>query len=360
MSGSSKLNSLREKAIQYFKRAVIDDNVIGLPHDEYTELTKCVLCGRELHRRSHLFNDKEEGIAAAGKRCPYCGTIYTTHRVIYVLVSACSPGSLILQYSWPVVYGSFRPRRGWVDVVNRDDVIYIEGKHSDSLQADNQKEKQVNAVLDKEYYETLNGSVKQKPNKKQNTKKSEITINDYPVIRISSVVVIDDESKYKSENYAIQVMSKVTGKIFAMIIEAEYKSESGHYFISKETYNKLFINGIPLCRLIKKRDYVERMSENNLDLKPQSVLMDYGYNVSDQNNLSMLARHNILAMLIDSGICRKERVISYLKFFIHQRQSKNNMHDAISKWEDDIDFVICYKPGTLKKTWTNNLEIRGL
>ena len=352
------LTNLIKRANRFFKLSCIDDNVVGLPENEYFDLTDCRFCGRKLHRRRHLFTDAEEGIAVAGKRCPYCGTIYTTHRILYVLITAYSPEKLELLYSWGIAYKTFTPIKDCNNFLDRDDVVFVEGKHSSFLHVNKQTDKHQEVVPIKKYSKK-NDLTKEQTARGKGEEKSCIKINNHPVIRVASVVVIDDTVKYKTDSYAIQVMSKVTGKIFVMIIDADYNSDSGHYFISKETYDKLFVSGIPLCRLIKKKDYAERMKDNDLDLKPQSILMEYGYNVSEQNGLSMLARHNILSMLIDAGICTKTRIINYLEFFIKQRQSNQTMQDAISKWEDDICYVNNYTEGTLKKNWSNRLEVRG-
>ena len=356
MNNNNELEKLRERATQFFKLTCIDDNVVGLPENEYLTLTNCRFCGRKLHRRRHLFTDGDEGIIASGKRCSCCGTIYTTHRVMYVLTIACSPEKLILLYSRPVTYQSFRPLKGYNEFVKRDDVIFIEGDHYHNVFPDTftePKQQKTNVLINEE--NRKKNPVKHSDEKKQRANKK--CKNNHSVIRINSVVVIDDMAEYRSEDYDIQIMSKVTGKIYTMNIQADYKNESGHYFISKETYEKLSERGIPLCRLIKKKDYTNRMKENDIDLKPQSVLMDYGYNVAEQNHLSKLARHNILALLIDTGICSKTRIISYLKFFIKQRSSNQTMTDAIAKWEDDISFVEGYVKGTLQKTWPEDLDI---
>lgn len=73
--------------------------------------------------------------------------------------------------------------------------------------------------------------------------------------------------------------------------------------------------------------------------------MQYGYNVSQTEGLTEKVRHKILAVLIDNHIMRKSDIISYLDFFISQRQNQSKFELAVSKWAADRDFVSDYRIG---------------
>ena len=68
-------------------------------------------------------------------------------------------------------------------------------------------------------------------------------------------------------------------------------------------------------------------------LANESLLMQYGYNVSEMEGLSSIQRHNILSVIIDNNILSKSEIISYIDFFISQRRTMENMKTAILKWE---------------------------
>ena len=275
------------------------------------------------------------------------------------MITACGHDNLTLNYRRPsVTYEKFKPAKGWQEFIKREDIIFVQGKHSDLFDNVSKNAKKPEKRINQDTNNNRDDLHKRVIDQKQNKDECSTETDKYPLIQTNSVVVIDDSSTYKSTKHLIMVMSKVTGKVFYMIIQAEYRDDCNHFFISKETYNHLFENGIPLCRLIKRKDYNDRLGKGNLDLKPQSILMDYGYNVSEQNGLSVLARHNILSMLIDKKICSRSRIVSYLGFFIKQRQLNGSMNEAISKWEDDIHFLSNYRAGALGETWTGNLEIR--
>lgn len=75
----------------------------------------------------------------------------------------------------------------------------------------------------------------------------------------------------------------------------------------------------------------------------QSVLMQYGYNVSQNDGLTDEHRQRILTFIIDNNILSKSEIISYFNFFISQKQKMDNMKWAIMKWNRDREFVEKYK-----------------
>lgn len=125
------------------------------------------------------------------------------------------------------------------------------------------------------------------------------------------------------------------------------------YFIMQSTYEKLKNVGIPCCRIVDSKTYEGNGSVGTMDLANESILMQYGYNVNQNEALSERARHKILALMIDNGILSKSEIIGYLDFFISQRQSNSKYEMAISKWEIDADFVRDYREGHYEKYGVN-------
>ena len=106
-----------------------------------------------------------------------------------------------------------------------------------------------------------------------------------------------------------------------------------------------FENTIPVCRVSDEKNYLKSSSINGMRLANESILMQYGYNVGQGEALSQTVRHKILANLVDYHILSKSEIISYLDFFISQRQSQAKYYIAINKWEKDRDFIENYKIG---------------
>lgn len=84
-------------------------------------------------------------------------------------------------------------------------------------------------------------------------------------------------------------------------------------------------------------------------LAQESILMQYGYNVSQTEDLSSARRKKILAVLVDNNVLTKSEIISYLDFFINQRKHQSKFEKAIAKWEADKEFIEEYKNGSYKQ-----------
>lgn len=129
------------------------------------------------------------------------------------------------------------------------------------------------------------------------------------------------------------------------VISAGFCPQCNIYFIMESTYESLKRKGIILCRVSDEKNYLRSGGFGGMQLAQQSLLMQFGYSVSQQEGLSSMTRQRILAVIIDNKIMSKSEVISYLDFFISQRSSRSNMGIAISKWEEDRKFVENYKIG---------------
>lgn len=100
-----------------------------------------------------------------------------------------------------------------------------------------------------------------------------------------------------------------------------------------------------LCRVTDEKNYMKSGYINGMKLAQESLLMQYGYNVSQTEGFTTTGRQKILAVIIDNKIMSKSEIISYIDFFISQRSSNSRMEVAISKWEADREFVENYKIG---------------
>lgn len=136
------------------------------------------------------------------------------------------------------------------------------------------------------------------------------------------------------------------GNIIQTTVPAGYCPSCKIFFIMESTYQRLKMKGTPMCRISDEKAYMKSdVYTNGMQLAPESVLMQYGYTVSQQEDLSESRRQKILAVLLDYKILTKTEIISYLDFFINQRKTQHKYEKAIVKWENDREFVSEYKKG---------------
>lgn len=141
-------------------------------------------------------------------------------------------------------------------------------------------------------------------------------------------------------------------------ISAGYCKMCNIYFVMESTYEKLRNMGVVLCRVCDEKSYMKNSYVNGIKLAQESILMQFGYTVSQTEGLSATRRQKILAVIIDKHILSKSEIISYLDFFISQRQYQSKFELAVSKWETDREFVEEYKIGEYTQFGVNAIYRR--
>lgn len=242
------------------------------------------------------------------KRCTYCvGEKCSCEKVI---PSVCS-----LQYSECIFHGEF--------------IASMEKHSAKNLQK--QKNNKSSVVTEK-----------REEIKKVEPALPEIGLKDFVVRRNVFKCM---HNKHEIDNVVAMINIDNDGKKQQIKISAGYCSQCKVYFILDSTYQNLKKKGMILCRITDEKKYMKGAYVNGMRLAQESVLMQYGYTVSQTEGLSATSRQKILAVIIDNRIMTKSEIISYLDFFISQRSSRSNMEIAISKWEADREFVENYRLG---------------
>ena len=126
----------------------------------------------------------------------------------------------------------------------------------------------------------------------------------------------------------------------------------------ESTYQKIRNMGIVVCRISDEKSYLKNPYINGMRLANESILMQFGYTVSQVEGLSSTKRQKILAVIIDNHILTKTEIISYLDFFINQRKYQSRFELAISKWEADREFVQEYRIGEFTQFGVNAIYRR--
>lgn len=149
---------------------------------------------------------------------------------------------------------------------------------------------------------------------------------------------------------AFSVRTK-SGTVTEVTVSASYCEVCKLFFIMDSVWGFIRSKGRPLCKIVEYDTY--RMDPYKYErgmgeLKPESILSEFGYSVSAQKGLSAKRRHKILKNLIDREVLSRQEIISYLEGFIRLRKYDYKCRAAISKWKEDISFVSQYHPGDLE------------
>lgn len=184
------------------------------------------------------------------------------------------------------------------------------------------------------------------------------------LINIKDFVVRTTVFKCMHKHHTIENIDAVVdiheddGKKHSVKITAGYCAQCNIYFIMDSVYQNLKRQGIILCRITDEKTYLKGGFMNGAKLAQESILMQYGYNVSQMEGLSATRRQKILAVIIDNKVLSKNEIISYLDFFIRQHGRRSNMELAVAKWEDDRDFVEHYRIGEYTQYGVNAIHRR--
>lgn len=156
-----------------------------------------------------------------------------------------------------------------------------------------------------------------------------------------------EQSRRSEDNRQTQLqqLPQIDVKAQLVKITAGYCEQCRVYFILESIYTRLRSMGVVLCRICDEKSFLKNSWINGMRLAQESILMQFGYTVSQEECLSASRRQKILAVMIDNKVLSKSEIISYLDFFINQRQYQSKFELAVSKWEMDRDFVQEYRTG---------------
>ena len=184
-------------------------------------------------------------------------------------------------------------------------------------------------------------------------------------IGVKDFVIKKNTFKCLHKNHKIQDIdgriSVITqkGDIQQFKISAGYCPQCNLFFILESTYEYLKKKGTPVCRISSEKAYLKGEGNySGMKLAQESILMQHGYTVSQTEGLSTARRQKILAVLIDNKILTKSDIISYLDFFISQKKSNHMYEKAITKWQNDREFVAEYKIGHHKKYNVKGISVK--
>lgn len=127
---------------------------------------------------------------------------------------------------------------------------------------------------------------------------------------------------------------------------AFYCKQCGKYFVTNDAFERLTRSGRLCCRVMEIDDVVNPKGGAGrfANYANESVIRQYGYNVSKQEDLSSGERQAILSFVIENDVMSQYEIISFLDTLIDTREGMANMQDAVAKWREDVRFLEHYRP----------------
>lgn len=223
-------------------------------------------------------------------------------------------------------------------------------KQEERLRKKQEEEKRKQERLNKARITQENSKIAPPPTKLQKSVQihehdNNIRVKDF-VVRRTTFKCRHNDHRLQNIDAVINIINK-DGDIKQTTVSAGYCPNCNLFFIMESTYQKLKLKGTPICRVSDEKTYLSGSSfVNGMRLAQESVLMQYGYTVSQAEGLTGARRRKILALLIDNKILTRSDIISYLDFFINQRKNQHRFEKAIEKWESDREFVSEYRAGS--------------
>lgn len=126
------------------------------------------------------------------------------------------------------------------------------------------------------------------------------------------------------------------------LARATYNKDRREYFMDINAYRRFYREygnpGLSIYAEGKQR----RGAGGFCDLRDESLLHAFGYNVNAQENLGSASRQCLLADIIDLELMSQKSVIALLESLI-KRFTAAKYNEARLKWQQDLNFVIDYK-----------------
>ena len=251
------------------------------------------------------------------------------------------------------------------DIAKKQEAIDKERQRREELKREKEEKKRVHEELMRKQQEMKR--LKELERQEQIRKLEEeqqAKLRELPQIGVKDFVVKRAVFKcMHSKHEVIDLVATVRvvaddGKERLVKVSAGYCKQCKVYFIMESTYEKLRNMGIILCRICDEKSYMKNSFVNGMRLAQESILMQFGYTVSQEEGLSSTRRQKILAVMIDNKIISKSEIISYLDFFISQKQYQSRFELAVSKWEADREFVQEYRVGQYTQYGVNAIYRR--
>lgn len=179
--------------------------------------------------------------------------------------------------------------------------------------------------------------------------------NDMSYIGTRDIVVRTGYNRCIFKEHNLEMVNAVVNMIdfkrqltWEETVQVLYCKSCNCYYMLNADFQRLKRKGYFGCQVITREDQEKRLKTGGTTWAAQSDLKLYGYSVNKKDGLTQKERQDILSFIIENNILSIPRICEYLNWFIKINRRIPNKESAISKWEDDIDFVKNYRVGSKK------------
>lgn len=152
---------------------------------------------------------------------------------------------------------------------------------------------------------------------------------------------------------ATAILSSLSGADVALNVN--YCTQCKKFFMDYRTYQHYRDRYSALLgdiKMLKREDYKECED----CLAEESPLHLCGYTVAEKASLSASERRGIIVFVIDRGIMTKEQIISHLNWLIDTNRHRENMDNAVRKWNAALSFVLQYDMENQVRCFINDFK----
>lgn len=148
-----------------------------------------------------------------------------------------------------------------------------------------------------------------------------------------------------AENHTIEdikVVVRVLNREYEVtseIVPAVYCRTCNKYYLLESDYKSLLKKGIILCNVVEESYWTSPSKKGFYITNNESLLHKMGYNVSANSNMYKNERRAILKAAIECKLMTKAEVLSHLDYLIARSRKRDNLADAVEKWEGDRQYV---------------------
>lgn len=154
---------------------------------------------------------------------------------------------------------------------------------------------------------------------------------------------------------------RADGEIEYINVPIYYSRNTNCCYIYNETVEWLKQKGVILCRMFKASIDNENDTKGDFSgLNTESIIHQFGYNVSEEANLTVNQRRRILLHLIRQRIVSIEDIKNHLSFLINVNGKMLKMRNACDKWRQDFEYLDNLEEGLYNTIFSSEYKIKKI